>query len=155
MSGLKTNQFLYINDRGKWCDVNTELSPRQGDIIKLRVSKTFFDIYSYYANLIDYARILMTCAALALIFSNFTSTSKEMERFISYAIAILVFGSVLLDAVDGKAARYFNQSTVMGCGWDWLADIMAQYCLAVWCLCQMKVFSQRNEDKWVSGVFGF
>jgi hypothetical protein len=27
-----------------------------------------------------------------------------------------------------------GQCSVMGCGWDWLADILAQYCLAVWCI---------------------
>ena len=29
-------------------------------------------------------------------------------------------------------ARHYGQSSVMGCGWDWLADIFAQYNLAGW-----------------------
>lgn len=155
MRGLKTKEFLYINEHGKWCDVDIELSPRKGDVIRHRVNKTFFDVYFYYANLIDYVRILMACVALALIFVNFIFAPKEKELFLSYAIAILLFSSFLLDGVDGKAARYFNQPTVMGCGWNWLADIIAQYCLAVWCLCRMMEYLQRSDanDKWVSRVF--
>ena len=34
-------------------------------------------------------------------------------------------GNVLLDWVDGPVARHYEQSSVMGCGWDWLADILA------------------------------
>jgi phosphatidylglycerophosphate synthase len=60
-----------------------------------------------------------------------------------YPIAALIFGSVLLDWVDGPAARHFGQSTVMGCGWDWLGDILAQYCLAIWC---MQKETQEGED---------
>ena len=50
MRGLKTKEFLYINEHGKWCDVDIELSPRKGDVIRHRVNKTFFDMYFYYAN---------------------------------------------------------------------------------------------------------
>lgn len=131
MSRLISPSCLYINERGAWCsdDAHDAQSPRVGDIIKHRVSKTFFDVWLFYANLIDYTRILMTLVALALIFLNNTE-SKSFT--IECSIGALIFSSVLLDAVDGHAARYFHQSTVMGCGWDWLADIFAQYCLAVW-----------------------
>jgi phosphatidylglycerophosphate synthase len=152
MNGLLTNAHLYINEAGRWCDAENDtvamtssapLCP--GDIVKHRLNKTFFDVYTYYANLIDYARILMAVAALALIFQNTSNEDAWCSIVLNYTIASLIFGSVLLDAVDGKVARYFNQSTVMGCGWDWLADIFAQYCLAVWCL-----YKQSSDQEWVS-----
>ena len=115
MSRLISPSCLFINETGAWCsdDANDARSPRVGDIIKHRVSKTFFDVWLFYANLIDYARILMTLVALTLIFLN----NNENKSFsIECTIGALIFGSVLLDAVDGHAARYFHQSTVMGRG---------------------------------------
>ncbi len=147
MSGLVTNAYLYINEAGRWCDAEndtvamTSSAPFcRGDIVKHRLNKTFVDVYMYYANLIDYARILMAVAALALILQNASN-----EEVLNYTIAALIFGSVLLDAVVGRVARHFNQSTVLGCGWDWLADIFAQYCLAIWCLNK-----QSSDQEWVS-----
>ena len=156
MSSLISSSCLYINEKGSWCSSSNSgdddddkhidnddyaKSPRVGEIIKHRVSKTFFDVWLYYANLIDYARILMTLVALWLIFYlNQNHNHKHNQSLSSNTFTIecivgsLIFGSVLLDAVDGHAARYFHQSTVMGCGWDWLADIFAQYCLAIWTL---------------------
>jgi phosphatidylglycerophosphate synthase len=29
-------------------------------------------------------------------------------------------------------ARAYGQSSNIGCGWDWLADILAQYNIAIW-----------------------
>ena len=130
MSGLFTKNCLYINEKGVWCDDDEQECPKIGEIIRHRLNKTYFDVWLYYANLIDYLRILMTLVALALIFHNKTIE----DPMINYTITSLILGSVVLDAVDGKVARYFGQSTVMGCGWDWLADILAQYSLAIWCL---------------------
>ena len=143
MSSLITSSCLYINEKGSWCSNSNSSSsnnsdeyaksPRVGEIIKHRISKTFFDVWLYYANLIDYARILMTLVALTLIFYLNQNHLNTLNTFtIECTIGSLIVGSVLLDAVDGHAARYFQQSTVMGCGWDWLADIFAQYCLAIW-----------------------
>ncbi len=39
---------------------------------------------------------------------------------------------VLYACADGPVARAYNQSSVFGCGADWCADLLAQYCLAVW-----------------------
>jgi len=109
MSRLKTNQCLYINEKGAWC--NDENAPIHGEIVKHRVDKTFFDVCFYYANMIDYTRILMTLVALALII--YRKNINELF-LVDCCIGSLIFGSVLLDAVDGYVARRFHQSTVMG-----------------------------------------
>jgi phosphatidylglycerophosphate synthase len=109
MSRLKTNQCLYIDEIGAWR--SDETIPKHGDIVKNRVSKTFTNVCWYYANIIDYTRIFMTLVALSLIlFYNNTNAPFLVECCIS----LLIFGSVLLNAVDEKVARHFNQSTVMG-----------------------------------------
>lgn len=114
--------MLYINENGKWIDGPI---PSKNNIIIHRLRKTFYDVWLYYANLIDYLRIIMAIIALILILHYPTW---------DYMISFLIMGSVLLDWIDGPVARYYNQSTVMGCGWDWLADLLAQYCLAIWCV---------------------
>jgi phosphatidylglycerophosphate synthase len=114
--------MLYIDENGKWIDGPV---PKHGSVIVHRVRKTFADVCLYYANIIDYFRILMALVALILIL--------HLPHW-RYSIASLIMGSVLLDWIDGPVARHYGQSTVMGCGWDWLADLLAQYCLAIWCL---------------------
>ena len=47
------------------------------------------------------------------------------EYRISIGATLMI--STLLDWVDGPVARAWKQSTVMGCGWDWLADILTQF----------------------------
>mmetsp|Transcript_3013 Transcript_3013/g.4592 ORF Transcript_3013/g.4592 Transcript_3013/m.4592 type:complete len:446 (+) Transcript_3013:155-1492(+) len=114
--------MLYINQKGKWVSGPVAST---GDVITHRIRKTIKDVWWYYANLIDYFRILMAVVALVLILH-----APEWK----FCIATLIFGSVLLDWIDGPIARHYNQSTVIGCGWDWLADLLAQYCLAIWCV---------------------
>ena len=98
-------------------------SPKCFETIKVTATKDFHEIALYYANMIDYGRIVMTIVALLLIL---------LDPSYGITIAILLFGSTLLDWVDGPVARAYKQSTVMGCGWDWLADILCQYALAIW-----------------------
>ena len=129
MTTLRSN-CLYITNDGTWLtDDHPKLSsPKVGEVLVHKVQKTFYDVRFYYANLIDYLRILMTILALILIVNQDTNPNS----FTNYSIAFLIFGSVLLDWVDGSVARHFKQTSVMGCGWDWLADLLTQYCLAVW-----------------------
>jgi len=131
---LVSKTCIRINEKGKWVeDKHPKLPcPQVGDVITHRVRRSFQDVALYYANIIDYARVVMTVVALILMIDENATTDPTSWRNIT--IAILIFGSVLLDWVDGPVARYFGQSSVMGCGWDWLADIFAQYCLAIWCM---------------------
>jgi phosphatidylglycerophosphate synthase len=119
---LSLENFLYYTEKGKWEPGEV---PYKNDVIIHRVRKSFKDIYWYYANVIDYFRIVMGVIAIVLILHK-----SEWQ----YTIAVLIMGSVLLDWVDGPVARKYGQSTVMGCGWDWLGDLMAQYSLAIWCM---------------------
>ena len=89
------------------------------------MGKNFFEISKYYANLIDYARCL-----LGVISSVLIQHWPEQTWLIASGIML----NTLLDWVDGPVARMYGQSTVMGCGWDWLADIFAQYNITVWCM---------------------
>jgi len=119
---LACDHTLFKDDRGKWIPhENIE----QGGRAEIRVRKSFSDIWWYYANVIDYVRSVMAIIACYLIVNSPEST---------YWIAFFIMGSVLLDWVDGPVARYFGQSTTIGCGMDWLADLGAQFAIAVWAM---------------------
>ncbi|XP_067015366.1 CDP-diacylglycerol--inositol 3-phosphatidyltransferase [Anabrus simplex] len=77
------------------------------------------NIFLFYPNLIGYARII-----LALI-SFYYMPSNYMVACWCYII------SGLLDAFDGYAARYFNQSTKFGAILDQLTDRCGTMCLMV------------------------
>lgn len=111
--------YLYYHD-GKW---NNDFAPTEGEAIKVIVRKPFSDIALYYANVIDYGRCLLAVAALIMIM-------HAPEYLVT--ISAMLMANTLLDWVDGPVARAYKQSTVMGCGWDWLADILNQYAAAVW-----------------------
>ena len=115
-----TDEVLLYTKHGKW-----EPAPRQtkGQLRSVRVGKSFGEIALYYANICDYVRVLLSIASLLLILH-----APEWKL----TIASSIMGNVLLDWVDGPLARNFGQSSIFGCGADWLADILAQYGLAVW-----------------------
>ena len=136
MCRLVAKSCLILNEKGAWCgSENTKFmddSPKIGDIIRHRLNKTFFDVCLYYTNLIDYLRIFMALVALFIILQY----KHDQDSCSGYVLGVLIFGSVLLGTMNGYVARHFKQSTVMGCGWNWLAYILAQYSLAIWCLTQ-------------------
>ncbi|KAI5733832.1 hypothetical protein M8J76_016551 [Diaphorina citri] len=77
------------------------------------------NVFLFVPNLIGYGRIV-----LALISFYFMPTH--------YAIACWCYViSGLLDAIDGHAARYFNQSTKFGAMLDQLTDRVGTMCLCV------------------------
>jgi len=66
--------------------------------------------YLYVPNLIGYGRIIFVCLAAYYAFSN-------------WMLAVLLYSiSMWLDAIDGAAARYFNQSSAFGQQLDMLTD---------------------------------
>ncbi|XP_045468475.1 CDP-diacylglycerol--inositol 3-phosphatidyltransferase [Harmonia axyridis] len=75
------------------------------------------NIFLFVPNLIGYARII-----LAFISFYYLSTN--------YIIALVCYTiSALLDAIDGYAARYFNQGTKFGAMLDQLTDRCGTMCL--------------------------
>ena len=76
-------------------------------------------VYYFWPNLIGYARILAAIGAFAV------STTQPWVFFVLYAV------SQLLDAFDGHAARYFNQSTKYGAVLDMVTDRASTACLWV------------------------
>lgn len=93
---------LYINQIGKW--VSGQPNAKKGEMVIHTVRKTWYDVRFFYANMIDYVRVIMGVVALAVI--------MQAPEF-RYTIAFLIFGNVLLDWVDGPVARACNQSSVM------------------------------------------
>eukprot|EP00742_Colponemidia_sp_Colp-10_P004921 GILJ01005255.1.p1 GENE.GILJ01005255.1~~GILJ01005255.1.p1 ORF type:complete len:499 (-),score=67.65 GILJ01005255.1:164-1516(-) len=81
----------------------------------------FDDLKYFYANIIDYARVVMCILAGWTISTEWHLTS-----------AFLVIGSILLDWVDGPVARAYGQCCIFGSGIDWLADILGQLVTIVW-----------------------
>ncbi len=114
--------MLFCDAKGKWVKAPR---PAQGDVVVTRIGKPFKEIAGYYANIIDYFRCLLGLVACIMI--------QHMPEY-KWAIAAAVMSNVLLDWVDGPVARKYGQSSVMGCGWDWRADLFAQYNIAIWCM---------------------
>nr|CDS30631.1 CDP diacylglycerol inositol [Hymenolepis microstoma] len=75
------------------------------------------NIFLFVPNIIGYARILL------LIASCWYMPSNPIRAIITY------FLSALLDAVDGHAARFLNQSTKFGAMLDMLSDRCTTMCL--------------------------
>jgi len=70
-------------------------------------------VYLYVPNLIGYARVLTAIAA-------------SIYSFKAWKISVTFYSiSMWLDAVDGTAARYFNQTSVFGQQLDMLTDRMS------------------------------
>lgn len=103
----------YLTFRGgKWID---QLFIESSDLIK------FHDIKFYYANLIDYIRII-----LCLIASYTITTDWHLLS------AFLILTATLLDWIDGPVARAYNQCSLLGCGLDWTADLLSQIVMITW-----------------------
>ena len=82
---------------------------------------TFNDIKFYYPNLIDYSRLAMC------ILATFT-----IRQELSLITATLIFGSILLDWIDGPVARAYNMCSVIGDGIDWACDLYAEILMLIW-----------------------
>jgi len=81
----------------------------------------FRDIKYYYANIIDYTRVIMC------ILASFTIVTPY-----HLVTAFLIYGSILLDWLDGPIARAYNQCTIFGSGVDWLADVLGTVIMMAW-----------------------
>lgn len=121
------------------------LSTRLTFRLQARGFVRFYDIAYFYANVIDYVRVVMCLVAAFTIRANWPVTS-----------AFLIFVSVLLDWIDGPlsspflsspsrlsfcplthpfpgpVARAYNQCTIFGSGVDWLADVLCQVITMGW-----------------------
>jgi len=76
-------------------------------------------VYFFIPNLIGYARVILLIAAFYVCFDSF------IWFFIFYAL------SQLLDALDGHAARHFDQCTRFGAVLDQVTDRVSTACLLV------------------------
>ncbi|CAF3277497.1 unnamed protein product, partial [Rotaria sp. Silwood2] len=81
----------------------------------------FDDIKFFYANIIDYVRVIM------IIIGAYTITTDW--HLLS---AFLILGAAFLDAVDGPVACAYHQCSVFGCGLDWLADLLGHIVIVIW-----------------------
>ncbi|KAJ3078136.1 hypothetical protein HK102_004712, partial [Quaeritorhiza haematococci] len=82
-------------------------------------AKSDENIFLFIPNLIGYARVILVAIALYLL------PSAPYIAMAFYSV------SCLLDAVDGHAARYFNQSTKFGAVLDMVTDRSTTTCLLV------------------------
>ncbi|KAK9753164.1 CDP-alcohol phosphatidyltransferase [Popillia japonica] len=81
------------------------------------MSETEENIFLFYPNIIGFARVI-----LAIISFYYMSTNYILS-------SVCYITSALLDAVDGIAARHFNQSTKFGAILDQLTDRVGTMCL--------------------------
>ena len=105
---------LMIFKGGRWVAVEKDSMEERGLV-------SFHEIKYFYANIIDYVRVLLCCASYFTIQMNMPGTS-----------AAIIYGSTLLDWVDGPVARAYGQCCIFGSGIDWLADIQAQLITCLW-----------------------
>ncbi|KAE9616468.1 hypothetical protein Lal_00035201 [Lupinus albus] len=82
-----------------------------------RLSK--LSVYLYIPNIIGYIRVLLNCTAFYLCFTN------------KILFSVLYFFSFVCDAVDGWAARKFNQVSTFGAVLDMVTDRISTACLLV------------------------
>eukprot|EP01080_Neovahlkampfia_damariscottae_P012261 gene12261-5845_t len=86
--------------------------------------RTYFKDFKYfYANIIDYARVVMCLIASFTVVNDMPLVS-----------AVLLMSQTLLDWLDGPVARAYGQCTIFGSGIDWLADVQAQIVIMCWCI---------------------
>ncbi|CAL0304274.1 unnamed protein product [Lupinus luteus] len=76
-------------------------------------------VYLYIPNIIGYIRVLLNCTAFYLCFTN------------KILFSVLYFFSFVCDAVDGWAARKFNQVSTFGAVLDMVTDRISTACLLV------------------------
>jgi len=79
------------------------------------------DIKFYYANIIDYTRLIMCLMAAYTITTEWHLLS-----------AFLILSGTALDYIDGIVARAYDQCSIFGCGLDWLADLLCQILMVIW-----------------------
>ncbi|EAU34284.1 CDP-diacylglycerol--inositol 3-phosphatidyltransferase [Aspergillus terreus NIH2624] len=84
-----------------------------------RVDEAKENVYLFMPNLIGYCRVVLTIASLYYMPLHPRTCS------------ILYSVSCLLDALDGYAARYYNQSTTFGAVLDMVTDRCTTACLLV------------------------
>lgn len=82
---------------------------------------TFQQVKFYYPNLIDYVRLAMCIAATCVI-----------PQDVPILTGFLIFGSILLDWIDGPVARAYQQCSLIGEGIDWICDLFGQLLLTLW-----------------------
>ncbi|KFD60087.1 hypothetical protein M514_27729 [Trichuris suis] len=92
--------------------------------IALVMVKAERNVFFFIPNLIGYMRVVLTVLSCYYMATHYR------------AAALFYVCSSLLDAVDGYAARYFNQSSLFGAMLDMLTDRCTTLCL----LCALSVF---------------
>ena len=102
-----------VYTKGKWVKAATFVEPPG--------AAKFADLWWFYGNLIDYARIGLVLAAGAVLTVPAPWTA-----------AGLILLSTLLDWVDGPVARKYGHCTIFGSGADWLGDVLGQVVTLVW-----------------------
>ena len=78
-------------------------------------------MWHYVPQCVDYLRLLLC------VLANCTMVT---DRYVM--TAVLLFTSGFLDHFDGRAARYFNQCTVLGDAIDWSIDLYTDMLFHVW-----------------------
>ena len=129
MMPLLTKKCIRINEKGEWVE---DYAPNIDDVITHGVRKSFQNVVFYYANLIAYTRLIMCFISLGFLINLADGAKGDPKSWINILVAILILGSVHLDCIVGHDASYFGESSVVGCGLNWLGDIFAQYCLVIW-----------------------
>jgi len=81
----------------------------------------FRDVWWYVPQCVDYTRLLLCLIANFTIGTDFFITTS-----------VLLMTSSILDHFDGRAARYFNQCTVLGDAIDWSIDLYTDLLLNAW-----------------------
>jgi len=129
MTGKDETSTIMTFIDGKWIDSS------QDEVAKLQFNPTvhpkltFDDFKYYYANLIDYGRIVLC------LISGFT-----IAWGLPALSAVILMVSTLLDWIDGPVARKYNQCTMFGSGIHWLADVLSQVItMAWWCSMDISV----------------
>lgn len=82
------------------------------------------DVMFFYANIIDYARVVTNLVAALFLYGPWGTWPATA--------AVLIYVAVLLDWIDGPVARAYKQGSNFGSGVDWFADMQGYALIAMW-----------------------
>jgi phosphatidylglycerophosphate synthase len=97
--------------------------------LQILTTKGFNAIKYYYANIVDYMRIVLLFVAYHYLHGLHDDSLSQTEIIMA---GLSTFSSVLLDWIDGPLARRYQQCSYFGLAVDYIADALGDIILLCW-----------------------
>mmetsp|Transcript_39176 Transcript_39176/g.62578 ORF Transcript_39176/g.62578 Transcript_39176/m.62578 type:complete len:285 (+) Transcript_39176:65-919(+) len=97
--------------------------------LDLLATKGFHAVKYYYANIIDYVRVMLLFMCNHYLLGMHNPDTSQSDIVIA---GLLMFSSMMLDWIDGPIARRFQQCSYFGLVVDYIADVLGDIILLCW-----------------------